>query len=435
MKIFKIAQDIPRNIPVPVNKLPNNNTEFIFSERLEYTGGNSSKQYIVRVYSYPDGTFSVFAFNGRIGGGLTRQPKGMYRSEHSAILLANRVINSKIRGGYNRAPDDNQAPGVQGGASTVTPSSQQTSSPSPSSSTPSTPQDGDFKGVNEIIADLGRDDSVIDYRSKYMYKLDIETNKNEIPVFYVIKSLVSPPAVLRRWPIGARYKAEQYIVNQIMIDRDETAPFDVVPIDVKEMLSKESNLDELMTDEAASRKILEVMKDINFNILDEYPAIEEFIHQAINSSLVDSVLELPQGIFDRIRMTDTDRRIIEEHFSTQKAPEETFTPSVAEDLFASRKTFTKVAKEGHPDVDWYEKMTDKLENELSGYFKYSINSDDNEKGIYNIFWIGLGSKTRINKYDMPPYIFEEHKEEILSVARKDAERAYKEVMAAYMGGR
>jgi hypothetical protein len=111
------AQTIP-NRALPEGKNPTSETEYVFSERLTCTEGRSNKHYIVRVYRYPDGTYSVVAFNGRIGGSLTKQPKGMFSNEASARRAAEQLIRTKERGRsrYISAPDNMQAPGRPAGA-------------------------------------------------------------------------------------------------------------------------------------------------------------------------------------------------------------------------------------------------------------------------------------------------------------------------------
>jgi hypothetical protein len=99
------------NVPLPPEKIPTSSTEYIYSWRGTYSEGTSNKQYIVRVYRYPDGTFSVVAYNGRIGKGLAVQPKGLYIDEHTARGIANNIVVEKRGKGYIAAADNMQAPG------------------------------------------------------------------------------------------------------------------------------------------------------------------------------------------------------------------------------------------------------------------------------------------------------------------------------------
>ena len=99
MKIIKISQAVPLEYTLT------SGTPFIFSQRLTDTtsrtssGGISYKEYIVRVYYFPNverSQWAVIAFNGRIGGDLRMQFKGRTDNAQSAINMAVGEIDGKI---------------------------------------------------------------------------------------------------------------------------------------------------------------------------------------------------------------------------------------------------------------------------------------------------------------------------------------------------
>jgi len=111
MKIFRIAV---ANVTLPADKKPTKDTVYIRSERLVYQYGTSNKEYIVRVYKYPDGMYSTIGFNGRIGGKLTVQPKALTHSLAQATSVMSELMWEKEAKGYERALDANflRVPGI-----------------------------------------------------------------------------------------------------------------------------------------------------------------------------------------------------------------------------------------------------------------------------------------------------------------------------------
>ena len=57
----------------------------------------------VRVYQHDDGTFDVWAFNGRIGKTQVMQPKAIGTGFGNAILIADHQVAEKQGGGYKLA--------------------------------------------------------------------------------------------------------------------------------------------------------------------------------------------------------------------------------------------------------------------------------------------------------------------------------------------
>lgn len=111
MKIFRIAV---ANVTLSTDKKPTKDTVYIRSERLVYQYGTSNKEYIVRVYKYPDGMYSTIGFNGRIGGKLTVQPKALTHSLAQAVSVMSELIWEKEAKGYDKASqvNTNRAPGI-----------------------------------------------------------------------------------------------------------------------------------------------------------------------------------------------------------------------------------------------------------------------------------------------------------------------------------
>jgi hypothetical protein len=82
---------------MPDELVPVASTPFIQEARLTDTTGTANKEYIVRVFRMPDGSFSVMGYNGRIGSRLTAQKKGNFSSVTQAVLKAEEVVQSKLR--------------------------------------------------------------------------------------------------------------------------------------------------------------------------------------------------------------------------------------------------------------------------------------------------------------------------------------------------
>ena len=109
MKIFRIAV---ANVILPTDKIPTQNTVYVRSERLIYQHGTSNKEYIVRVYRYPDGMYSTIGFNGKTGGALRIQPKALTRSLTRALSVMSELMLEKEAKGYERTYDTNRVPGI-----------------------------------------------------------------------------------------------------------------------------------------------------------------------------------------------------------------------------------------------------------------------------------------------------------------------------------
>ena len=111
MNIFRIAV---RNIQLPRDKRPTRDTVYMRSERMANTEGRSNKEYIVRIYRYPDGMYSTIGFSGRIGGSLTMQPKALTRSLQRAMSVMSELLWKKEARGYQRtgSGDHPRVPGI-----------------------------------------------------------------------------------------------------------------------------------------------------------------------------------------------------------------------------------------------------------------------------------------------------------------------------------
>ena len=109
MKIIRIAVDLE----FPSDKIPTWDTSYFKSERLVCTYGTSNKEYIVRIYVYPDGKFSVIGWSGKIGGTLIPHLKYLGNSIGSAKNIFGTLVTAKLIKVYQQAPDDKRAPGKE----------------------------------------------------------------------------------------------------------------------------------------------------------------------------------------------------------------------------------------------------------------------------------------------------------------------------------
>ena len=109
---------------IPEGAHPTSDSLYVLDRRVVYTQGGSYKEYNVRVYDNGDGTWDVWAFNGKIDGTMAQQPKGRYHNVNSAIEQASDVINSKMSKGYKNAlsegfsANNSSLPGTSSGKTT-----------------------------------------------------------------------------------------------------------------------------------------------------------------------------------------------------------------------------------------------------------------------------------------------------------------------------
>jgi hypothetical protein len=109
MKIIRIAVDLE----IPPDRIPKWDTAYIKSTRLVCTHGTSNKEYLVRIYVYPDGKFSVIGWSGKIYGTLIPHLKYLGNSISDAKNILEQLVMAKLKKLYYPAPDDKHAPGKE----------------------------------------------------------------------------------------------------------------------------------------------------------------------------------------------------------------------------------------------------------------------------------------------------------------------------------
>ena len=184
-------------------------------------------------------------------------------------------------------------------------------------------------------------------------------------------------------------------------------------------LFAEEKYQEILSNPDFLNVILTIAKDINSLDQELADKIEDFIHFSLNSPLKENVLsQLTLQEIDNIRMTEEDRKIVDEYYRATKEQKDVFQPSSLESLFGQKK-------------NWYRESRNTITNKLTGYFKYGTKSGLNDPGIYDICWKGLGNDLRITSHNMPDELFKEHYNGIQSAAQKKSEEAYQEVTELY----
>ena len=90
---------------------------------------------------------------------------------------------------------------------------------------------------------------------------------------------------------------------------------------------------------------------------------------------------------------------------------------------SSQRAFYEVEQKS--PIDWYDKLTTKISDDLTGFFRYAVENDYGDQNFYDIWREGLGNDLKIVKHNMPEDLFREYYEEIKRISRKEAEEAYK----------
>ena len=405
---------------MPLEYSPTSGTPFIFSQRLTDTtsrtrsGGISNKEYIVRVYYFPNverSQWVVIAFNGRIGGNLRMQYKGYSNRASFAVNMAVGEIDNKR---YSWSSDYVRHEGENFERS-------------------------DLPGVlvpNVTTGLLHEEDNLRNVINSQLERSDAETPL--IPV--------NPPTRRRRGrPRGSRnrIRAPQETQETVETVEEIEARQQLRQRQIEEWNIREErdarealilrNLTELWADldynkilenpEYTSATIKIIKEDLDFTEGSEVARAEDFIYEGFKRPEIQQKLlqEIPKEIFDKLRMTENNRKIVEEHFNpvTEEIKEDDDYNNLMDSLFAKNK-------------GWYKKSNQEIMDEIKGYFKYVAMGPNGEKDIYNIFWKGYGNNVQILKTDMPVELFEEHYYPIESRARREAEKTYKEVMESYL---
>ena len=347
MKIVKISQRVPDMYTI------GENTPFVYSERLVDTtsstgrGGTSNKEYIVRVYQY-----------------------GFPIDTHYAVIAFNGRIGQRLTQRF-KGSSENYDRAIRLASRVLSEKLSQARSNYERSG--SNYDANNLVGINSTV-------SIDELNRGRMAREREEQERDRIQ----------------------REVEKEHVEEQIAEEYVEKVTGAI----------QNPNFEELSKDTELLHNILETIGEVSIggsSFEGEIEHIEEFIHLALNSSIKDKVLNLSKDVFDKIRMTDEDRKMVEDHYS-RPLNEELQIPEAFKSLFSE-------------DSNWYRKADDLIKNELKDYFKYSIKIR-NERKVYNVWWEGYGDGIRITKSDMPKELFIEYNEKIKNEARKKSDKAY-----------
>lgn len=345
MKIIKIAAT------VPTQYIPEMNTPYVYNKRIidvtsisPRTGRSSNKEYIVRIYHYPNGNYGTIAFYGRIGSSLAMDWKGSSQHERVAITTADGIIFDRLhdnRKNYEMAPNivNSRIPGIE---------------------------------EREDLSD-------------------------------------EPEITVPSAPIPAPSPETQSVT-------------------MREFEGMLGHLYAMQPDDTIYKTIVIDVNTDSIDIMKKYPLAEKLVHDMLNGEYREKILEIPKDFFDRIRMSPEDRQIVNEHFGVEEEVEEEEEVDLSDILSKNKRDYKRSSD------DWYMDLSDSVSDDLVGYFKYSVVSDENERGFYDIWWKGFSSSLRITEHNMPVELFREHRLKIEATSRSKAEDAYKEVTASLAGG-
>jgi len=135
MTIKTAVSKMPGDLPsFPMDRYPNNHTEYIRSTRLTMIGINpegkqSNKEYVLRIYRYTDGKHSLIGWSGAIGGTLSIHPKYFGADKNPAFYIFDEIVAflTGFKKGYKVVADNKRAPGKDA----TSPAAQSTSAPTP----------------------------------------------------------------------------------------------------------------------------------------------------------------------------------------------------------------------------------------------------------------------------------------------------------------
>jgi len=178
---------------------------------------------------------------------------------------------------------------------------------------------------------------------------------------------------------------------------------------------------------------IDLLKRIDIDKIKDRKFVEDFVYEGLNNpSLKDRILELPEALFNKIKMSPDHRKIVEEYF----CPPIEGMEEIKELLGVKKNKMQKLSLLPIEDRgDWYQEVSDKIAPEIKGFFRFRIKDDNDELKEYFIDWQGLFSDVRITKHNMTEDQFKRFKKVIMSMAREESLKAYKEVMNAYVGGK
>jgi len=235
------------NVNIPADRNPVRSTKYVRQYNLENRQNSSRKYYIIRVYDYEDGNYSVIAYSGRIGGRTpTTQPKGMYRSLSSAMDVAQSLASIKISGGYRDQGDFTRTNIPVGTPSNATPSS-------PTSPTqPSRPTDAVFNATQarsthtppeQLEAALFNDRLHISLRCEVAENLSVppeallrfvtehsdNPTPNEVTILTrIAKNISTPPlaldTLLRKFYLRDRAEAPSNVYTSLWVVKNNKTP-------------------------------------------------------------------------------------------------------------------------------------------------------------------------------------------------------------------
>lgn len=492
MKIIKLAADIPDGYGIT------RDTPYIFQHRLtdtetvsRRTGRRSNKEYIVRVYHYPDaGTYGVIAFYGRIGGTLSRDWKGQSARRETALAFARRIIREKAEDASKHYIDANtgvvresllwRVPGRDAREVTVqstTPAQNVPRSVQPDINVPSIrlPPERIPTANTEYINSR----RVIEIPPRPFHREFVIRVYAYRDGWYSTVEWYSPD--------GREYRIHPKLLTQ---DRSDAIAMWQRLIDIKEQRGYRGIADNqaapgrLMeetggaaTEEPSASQEPSTSQSLSEMAIADFAASLRSQDRATmgaynyrlyrvnrNNMMAYDIIEYREQIADPLRTrTLLDRaghdrreeairiltewaieRRIEQLAKLPERPSKDITTPAYElketegTLSEDEKDFYELlGKKIQPFYktanDWYLNMGESAGKDLRGYFKFIVRTDKDPIYVYNIWWEGLDNDVRIAKHDMSSDEFETYKEEIINVAKEESLKAYKEVMSSYAG--
>jgi len=405
------------------------------SRRMTYTVRGSRREYIVRIYFYPEqNRYAVIAFHGGLyGDGRPRgsrrmQFKNHYRDFGTAQNQANNVYSGKRRAHRGEAlqeQDNYIRPDLPGTLRSQPSSVTQREEVEQEVEPTYTPEERVRRELNQFLNNaretLDREEELA--FGRFVYKIGVDNRGDTVgtviaPELHIpldIKASSNRDVVIQ-WLLG---KLEEEYRAEAEGDSEEYNPLqdpDVSLVDIITDPKYKEHADQYVP------TLIDRINDLDVQMESgkyDYPEIQELVHALLNSPYRDKALELPKRIFDSIRMTDEDRAIIEEHFKPKpviiEEEEEEDIPEfeMPSSLFAKNK-------------GWY-KSASHVKKNLKGYFRTAI-ENNGEMVLHNVWWEGYGPNVKISDHDIPSDLFKDRFSRIRALAHQESEKLYKRVI-------
>jgi len=483
MKIIKIAQ---QNIDLPPDRAINRNTVYTHTYRLTkiVPRQNIDKEYIVRVYRYEDGMYSVVGWNGRRGRTLRPQPK-YFGSNHSlANATANILIRNKQTAGYEDdntirynesiaymgLPDylvDAQTTQTRSTSTSTSPapavSPAPSTSPQPSTIIPSIRLQPEYiPNANTEIIEARRTIkdgtkefiiTVYDYKDGYYSTIEWYAPRpgvdHRIHPKLITRDRAAAISMAQRLvdeKISNDWTEVLFVPNSLRrLNRGHMAEKNIIPESDRQPPSIEHFINEMRGTGTStmgkyrysiSRGWSLSLKTWVYDIFEKEGdlLIRSVILPETSTSREVAILQAAEWAKERrdeLLSPPQEKEPIKEPPKPPSPPREiTEQEKKWMELMNSSMAWYKTAYSA-PSEDWYMNLGENIGKELKGYFKFIVKNGTDIMGIYNIWWEGLDSDLHITKHDMPTDEFEKYKSTIISKAKIESLKAYKEVMLSY----